>query len=705
MKFLLFALTVVIYAVCCGVSVNAEEVELVQPKVHETSNPLVFFKITLEVAKVYIDDNDKDDNDKKKYIITRTLGGTIPGPTLKLKPGQTLTVLMENKLVDSKVPGFSEHIDNKYSASNWTNIHFHGLHIDGDVPSDSITRVVYPIGHGGNTTAFYKMDIPEDHMPGTHWMHPHMHGSTTLQVAGGAAAAIIVEDLVPKPKRTWQSRFNAGREWKRLKVAKEVDNARDIILIFQPIFGMGEVSEDYGGDSVFYTNVDGDFTLVNGKFKPTLRVVQGEWNRFRLINTAHTNLAMFNFSILDKDNEVACEMHLLAKDGIYIQDFPRRIKSAWPDAGGRADVMVRCNTADTFYMTAYHDISSPGPGDPISSPDPEELISSPDPENLEKVRIDPIAATLQVVSSIRKIANQVTEPEGLNFKVSKYAKYLHNTIGNPIDKKCICGTKFEVLTNDSTEIDGEAVVNPLFVANGRSYHGWERIHHSVRGRLQERFLEAHLQGGHPYHQHVIPFQVNAIIDLPGQFQELKSPGGMYKDFFQVGDWHDTFAFFGILRFNPSDHTGKMILHCHKLDHEDQGMMSTEEIQEDENGNECQCGWKNVDISGDDDLHISDISGDDDLDITNPEGVKQQMFTVSNRFSYYDNATRMVFVIIVVINVFLLYRYFTKRDRSIREISGQKTVSVVEKLVSARAMSGNNGEDTPLITGKAGKNDV
>lgn len=31
-------------------------------------------------------------------------------------------------------------------------------------------------------------------MPGTHWIHPHMHGSATLQVGGGAASALIIKD-------------------------------------------------------------------------------------------------------------------------------------------------------------------------------------------------------------------------------------------------------------------------------------------------------------------------------------------------------------------------------------------------------------------------------------------------------------------------------------------------------------------------------
>ena len=42
----------------------------------------------------------------------------------------------------------------------------------------------------------YQTVFPEEHMPGTFWIHPHYHGSTTLQVSGGTAAALIVDDPV-----------------------------------------------------------------------------------------------------------------------------------------------------------------------------------------------------------------------------------------------------------------------------------------------------------------------------------------------------------------------------------------------------------------------------------------------------------------------------------------------------------------------------
>lgn len=36
--------------------------------------------------------------------------------------------------------------------------------------------------------------IPCDHTGGTFWYHPHHHGSTSVQMGGGAMGVLIVED-------------------------------------------------------------------------------------------------------------------------------------------------------------------------------------------------------------------------------------------------------------------------------------------------------------------------------------------------------------------------------------------------------------------------------------------------------------------------------------------------------------------------------
>ena len=43
-------------------------------------------------------------------------------------------------------------------------------------------------------TAEYAYAIPDSHMGGTHWYHPHTHGASTMQVGGGALGMLIIDD-------------------------------------------------------------------------------------------------------------------------------------------------------------------------------------------------------------------------------------------------------------------------------------------------------------------------------------------------------------------------------------------------------------------------------------------------------------------------------------------------------------------------------
>ena len=77
----------------------------------------------------------------------------------------------------------------QYKDPNTTNLHTHGLHISSNSPGDNVFHVVEP-----GTEFTYQYDLPDDHAGGTFWYHAHHHGSTALQVGGGMAGVMIVED-------------------------------------------------------------------------------------------------------------------------------------------------------------------------------------------------------------------------------------------------------------------------------------------------------------------------------------------------------------------------------------------------------------------------------------------------------------------------------------------------------------------------------
>lgn len=102
-----------------------------------------------------------------------TYNGTSAGPTLRVHPGDTLTVTLVNKLNEP------------------TSLHTHGLHVSPEGDSDNPFVTVDP---GQSKTYIYK--IPADQPAGTFWYHPHAHGMAAEQVASGLSGALIVENTV-----------------------------------------------------------------------------------------------------------------------------------------------------------------------------------------------------------------------------------------------------------------------------------------------------------------------------------------------------------------------------------------------------------------------------------------------------------------------------------------------------------------------------
>lgn len=100
-----------------------------------------------------------------------SFNGGLPGPTLRLRPGDRLRVTMVNRL------------------SAPTNLHVHGLHVS---PTGNSDNPFVTIGPGERFD--YDYQLPGDHPPGTYWYHPHHHGGVAAQVFGGLYGAIIVAD-------------------------------------------------------------------------------------------------------------------------------------------------------------------------------------------------------------------------------------------------------------------------------------------------------------------------------------------------------------------------------------------------------------------------------------------------------------------------------------------------------------------------------
>jgi L-ascorbate oxidase len=91
---------------------------------------------------------------------------------------------------------------------------------------------------------------------------------------------------------------------------------------------------------------------------------------------------------------------------------------------------------------------------------------------------------------------------------------------------------------------------------------------------------------HPYHIHVNPFQIVKILDASGNdVSETGEPAAGDMEYADLkGEWKDTIlvkkGYTIVFRTKYEQFTGKFVLHCHILDHEDQGMMENVEITSD-----------------------------------------------------------------------------------------------------------------------------
>ena len=386
---------------------------------------------------------------------TRLLNGTMPGPTIKIKAGDTLRLRFVNNLVAQAGRNTGE---NEFSYPDTSNLHFHGAHVSGELPSDDVTLRVAP-----GDEFQYISHFPDIHMPGTHWIHPHVHGSGALQVGGGAASALIVTDpdgyLPP-----------------------EVATAEDVLLVVQymQLNDLEDIAIDSGDSRLQIQGGGGgggggggnNFRLVNGQYQPTVNMVQNEWQRWRVVYGGWQRDAL-DLSINNND----CEMVLLAKDGIYIQDFPRPITLAPIPTAGRADIMVRCSNSGSFTVSDF-------------------------------------GGTLMTINVAASTSTPVDLPTWQPAQIPAYLQPLTNAA---ISNGCSCQTR----------LGGQCQDGAPNCINGLGFDPHRFLHTVALGSVIERDLRG--VNAHPYHQHVYPFQlVDNVDDLTGTS----------ADYFRLGDWHD-----------------------------------------------------------------------------------------------------------------------------------------------------------------------
>ncbi len=113
-----------------------------------------------------------------RKVATWAYDAMTPGPTLEVFQGDDLQITSRNNL-----------------PAQPTNLHTHGLHVSPEKQADNIF-VDTPSG----ATFTNKYDIPDDHIPGEYWYHPHRHMFSSDQLSMGMAGIIDVRADTPEER-------------------------------------------------------------------------------------------------------------------------------------------------------------------------------------------------------------------------------------------------------------------------------------------------------------------------------------------------------------------------------------------------------------------------------------------------------------------------------------------------------------------------
>ena len=521
----------------------------------------------------------------------RGYNGALMGPVLRVRPGDSLIVDMENALPgnacnEPSAGGHGGHSGacgkdtNEPHGFNTTNLHTHGLWVSPTGNSDNVLLSLYP-----GDTFHNEINIPSDHPPGTHWYHAHHHGSVALQVSAGLAGMLIIEgglDEVP-----------------------EIAAAREELLVFQQVAYsqadcMGEDGKDVRSPAAIeakagciesYTNfgpstwpnvkdAEGNvdkgqlrFTTINGQVQPTVFAYPGEVVRFRSVHagvreSVHVaitpmppkakllpkTLAAMDAGIIGPEGTAGqrtsayldtiplLPIHEVSNDGIAFGRVDEK-RSIELQPGYRSDFLVKFDK----------------PGDYV--------ILDAAADDLDQLRPDGGAEVTKVLGYVRVAGSRVDMKLPTTAQVAHLAPYPH------VEDAELTGCQDNVFNIETARPDGQT----WFTVNDKPYcpNATPRqvpLHQAEEWRLVSKLVN------HPFHIHVNPFEV-----LPDENNQLEHP--VWKDTWLVHgpvsgyaeSEQELYDLVTRVRTRYRRYIGAYVLHCHILDHEDQGMMQEVEV--------------------------------------------------------------------------------------------------------------------------------
>ncbi len=532
-------------------------------------------------------------------------------PMLEINPGDTIRLSLHNKLPSDPSCLKPTGGVNNPQCFNGTNLHTHGLWVNPAGNGDNVLLSINP-----GVSFQYEYNVPSDHPAGTFWYHTHRHGSTALQVASGMAGALIIRgnrpptpggtgdiDTLLKPTRTQPFK-------ERVLVLQQIQyacrdakgtikyNADKTYRCDEGDVGGIEGYDQFGPGT---WPSSGRYTSINGHVLPTFsgastgqierwRVIHGGVRdtvnlQFRKLKTGARGPLMLRPADRDKfvgDNCTGAPLaqHLIAADGLT--------------------TAAAIKTTQTIYQPAYRwdalmVFPEPGIYCVIDAAAPASASVGQHAPSRQLLGLVTVAPGRKVPADltgylVAELTSAATENMPANVR-DKVTADLRNglKLSSFVPHRDIAGSEVTGTQTLAFNID-VSTTPPKFQVNGQSFDP-NRVDRVLKlGGVDEWTLSSDFVS-HPFHIHVNPFQVVKILDPKGKdvsaLGALDDAGGSVDPQYPglKGVWKDTLwvknlvppgkppgKYTVVVRTRYERYIGDYVLHCHILDHEDQGMM-------------------------------------------------------------------------------------------------------------------------------------
>eukprot|EP01134_Creolimax_fragrantissima_P003247 CFRG3247T1 len=445
------------------------------------------------------------------------------------------------------MPGYDSSFDN-------TNLHFHGLNV--------VPHLFYPQGTNDPEAEWvtvkpddeeqrcmcYNITLPENHSEGTYWYHVHRHGSASMQAWSGMAGFIKVEG-------------GLDDQLAELNITRDVPLA----LYTLPLSETDLVNPENENATVatigtFFSNKAESGMmqwLVNNDYNPTMEQMTGDIVRYRLLCAAVEN--MCSFTVVNTATNETVPLYNIASDGMTFDNAYAK-DEIFMAGGMREDILIRFDTAGEYHASItgvttvryfdrgeqdailmFFNVTDPSNNDNTSDGNADLDITALS-FNPSQPKIDPISS------------EEITDMKYVNFGVNGMA---------------------------------DTAPAPLYQINNRSYN-MSKITDTIPIETSQVWHITNPDNAvHPFHLHVVPFQVMAVHTGYGP-EDSTDDITAYNNYIKTSAmnpdhrWRDTVIIpaYGTvtirIRFTnelDAKFAGKTVFHCHFLPHEDMGMIT------------------------------------------------------------------------------------------------------------------------------------